>query len=320
MDKNDMIFLFILAAFIGYYMCKTTSTDSFEGFAAIDDARQAVREVYNADVDAIRGLSEVAKKLQAGGLTHPGRLTVNSGGDHIPIIAQSNTDSHILMKTQNDGNKDTYLINRNGMMRIWAGDDRFGVNRDGTVDIFGNLNTPQIRRVGGDWLRINNDGVGRTALYGNLAINDSTGGNGGLAVGSWNDKVGQGNIAATGNISAASVSTSGGISVGDTITGKGRLHVTGPELLYLLNKDGVIIGKDWGGNGNLQVQGSLCVGGVCINGDHLRMLRDGFYLQVKNHRRSDGGDIWHNGEPIHLWSDGVMRTAGIYSAFQPKPL
>jgi hypothetical protein len=40
----------------------------------------------------------------------------------------------------------------------------------------------------------------------------------------------------------------------------GRMHIHGTELLYLLNKDGVIIGKEWGGNGNLTVQGSLYAG------------------------------------------------------------
>jgi len=59
---------------------------------------------------------------------------------------------------------------------------------------------------------------------------------------------------------------------------KGRLHITGGELLYLLNKDGVIIGKKWGGNGNLQVQGDavvqgkLCIGNTCITEDTLKKL------------------------------------------------
>jgi hypothetical protein len=57
----------------------------------------------------------------------------------------------------------------------------------------------------------------------------------------------------TGNINVAN---------GATIGGKGRMHITGPELLYVLNKDGVIIGKEWGGNGNLTVQGNIGVGGI----------------------------------------------------------
>ncbi|MFW9949793.1 MAG: hypothetical protein ACFFKA_06675 [Candidatus Thorarchaeota archaeon] len=42
-----------------------------------------------------------------------------------------------------------------------------------------------------------------------------------------------------------------------TIASQGRMHIMGPELLYLLNKDGVIVGKAWGGNGNLHVEGRL---------------------------------------------------------------
>ena len=41
----------------------------------------------------------------------------------------------------------------------------------------------------------------------------------------------------------------------------GRVHISGNERLYLLNKDGVIVGKEWGGNGNLQVQGRVYVEG-----------------------------------------------------------
>jgi len=46
-----------------------------------------------------------------------------------------------------------------------------------------------------------------------------------------------------------------------TIVGKQRLHIGGEELLYLLNKAGVVIGKEWGGTGNLAVQGDLFVHG-----------------------------------------------------------
>ena len=46
-----------------------------------------------------------------------------------------------------------------------------------------------------------------------------------------------------------------------TIKGAGRLHIGGEELLYLLNKKGVMIGKEWGGTGDLNVQGNVGVGG-----------------------------------------------------------
>ena len=43
MKNIDLIFLFVIAAFIGYYFCKRESVEGLEGFASIDDARQAVR-------------------------------------------------------------------------------------------------------------------------------------------------------------------------------------------------------------------------------------------------------------------------------------
>ena len=41
----------------------------------------------------------------------------------------------------------------------------------------------------------------------------------------------------------------------------GRLHIAGDERLYLLNKAGVIVGKEWGGNGSIWVQGDASVAG-----------------------------------------------------------
>jgi hypothetical protein len=42
-----------------------------------------------------------------------------------------------------------------------------------------------------------------------------------------------------------------------TVSCSGRLHITGDEILWLLNKNGVIVSKNWGGNGNLTVEGTL---------------------------------------------------------------
>jgi hypothetical protein len=53
-----------------------------------------------------------------------------------------------------------------------------------------------------------------------------------------------------------------------TLSSDGRLHISGNELLYLLNKNGVIVGKEWGGNGNLNVQGDATVnGGIIAKGN-----------------------------------------------------
>lgn len=59
---------------------------------------------------------------------------------------------------------------------------------------------------------------------------------------------------------------------GTTLYNKGRMHIHGGELLYLLNRSGVVIGKEGGGNGNLSVQGTLCLGATCIDENALKNL------------------------------------------------
>jgi len=48
----------------------------------------------------------------------------------------------------------------------------------------------------------------------------------------------------------------GDITFNATLRTPSRMHIAGDELLFLLNKDGVIVGKEWGGNGNLTVEGN----------------------------------------------------------------
>lgn len=50
------------------------------------------------------------------------------------------------------------------------------------------------------------------------------------------------------------------------IGGNGRLHLAGDELLYVLNKNGAVIGKEWGGTGNLTVQGTSSNRAVQVSG------------------------------------------------------
>jgi hypothetical protein len=131
--KTDLIFLLIVAIYIGYYLCKKETFT--ENFGEVEDeaARKAVRAIYNADIESIKTLSDVAKKLQAGGLTHPGRLFVNAGNDHLPITAASNGEAHIALRSHNNEGLNNYLINRGGHFRLHTHGvgDVFGVNRDG---------------------------------------------------------------------------------------------------------------------------------------------------------------------------------------------
>ncbi len=50
------------------------------------------------------------------------------------------------------------------------------------------------------------------------------------------------------------------LTIGNESPG-GRMDIFGDEALVVLNKQGVVISKAWGGNGNLSVEGSLSLGG-----------------------------------------------------------
>jgi len=65
----------IVFVFILYFIYNKTT----ENFAVTDDVKSAINEVYKADVDAIRNLSAIASKLQAGSYTCPGNLSLLSG-------------------------------------------------------------------------------------------------------------------------------------------------------------------------------------------------------------------------------------------------
>jgi hypothetical protein len=87
-----------------------------------------------------------------------------------------------------------------------------------------------------------------------------------------------------------------------SIIGKQRLHVGGEELLYILNKKGVMIGKEWGGNGDLQIQGNTNAAGNLRVGAALDVgttLNVGAAISSKGNlnARTDGyntrvGGIW----------------------------
>ena len=49
------------------------------------------------------------------------------------------------------------------------------------------------------------------------------------------------------------------VAPGKSIAGEGKLVVTGPEGLHLLNKEGVVVSKAGDGNGNLRVEGAIAV-------------------------------------------------------------
>ena len=127
---------------------KFTNNKNIENFNNTStDIKTAINQVYQADVEAIRNLSNVATKLQKEGLTMPGHLSVSGRAsvgtpdtpatfpEWLSLSVNNNTDTHIRLKTKNDDNKNTFLINRDGHFRIHQANvgDIFGVDHNGHV-------------------------------------------------------------------------------------------------------------------------------------------------------------------------------------------
>ncbi len=146
--KIDLVFITIICLFLVWSYCSCNSNNkpkTVEKMANTNDIKDAIKQVYNADVQAIRNLSDVATKIQTDGLTVPahanirGRMNIGSDAnskdfpDWLSMSVDNPNDSHIRLKTKNDDGKNVYLINRDGHFRLHTQNvgDIFGVNHDG---------------------------------------------------------------------------------------------------------------------------------------------------------------------------------------------
>ena len=79
--NNDILFLIILVIVIAYVFAiyKIESMGDVSTQLTQDQVKDLIKQIYLADVEAIRNLSNVATQLQAGSLTIPGNLTI--GGE-----------------------------------------------------------------------------------------------------------------------------------------------------------------------------------------------------------------------------------------------
>ena len=102
--KYNIVLFGILFIFMFHqYWCTSRSTrqswskHTKEPMADVSvDIKEAVKQVYLADVEAIRNLSEVATKLQKEGLKIPGNLTVDGSFNYLPkgtIVAYNQTSA-----------------------------------------------------------------------------------------------------------------------------------------------------------------------------------------------------------------------------------
>jgi len=148
-----------------------------------------------------------------------------------------------------------YLLPKNGVSigKEWGGTGDLRVQGNsssmGGIDI---ANKWRLTDTGDDWMRLNNVGKNGTNDY-----------RGGLATAnlySRDNSYLNGNIALNGNTTLdgkmrinANITTPNGHTIGN----EGRQHISAGEILYLLPKNGVSIGKEWGGTGDLRVQGQI---------------------------------------------------------------
>ena len=140
-DKILILICFVLIACLFYN--QSNINESMADVGNLDQIKEAVKQVYMADVEAIRNLSNVATQLQAGGLTVPGNLTVKgellteSGNFRLGNVAKDQWMFHSppddrgglwIARVQRDGN-----VN-------WGNGLNLLTSPDGTQNTGGNFN------------------------------------------------------------------------------------------------------------------------------------------------------------------------------------
>jgi len=133
-----------------------SNIENFEATPPTDQIKEAVKQVYLADVESIRNLSIVAKKLQEdGALVTPtnmsirGKLNINSPSNakdlpaNITLSVDNATETTIRLKTKADDAKNITLTNNDGNLTMGnaKGGDLLNIKSDGNVAIKQDLTT-----------------------------------------------------------------------------------------------------------------------------------------------------------------------------------
>lgn len=220
------------------------------------------------------------------------RLEVK-GGDNIALFQSSGTNAYLRVATAEGLGNRVELANRpGGRLALWVAgaNDAVNVLRDGRTGI--GTTDPQDRlevrgalriltdgnpiRFTSGWSSFTDGGANQAEISNDagsykklMIVGNSSGGNV-RRVGVWDELAVHGDLFVDRNLAVQGQATvQGQLNVNDvrvgaskTISSPGRLHITGDELLYVLNKQGMMIGKEWGGTGNLQVQGTIGTNGL----------------------------------------------------------
>jgi hypothetical protein len=273
----DLVFLLIIVIYIGYYLCKKEgfSSESIENFGEVEDqaARKAVREIYNADIEAIKNLSDISKKLQAGGFVVPGVLQsnkINLNPDNWENLHQGNGKSYVV---NDHGNYKKLMLVGNdtgggGVRRVGVWDD-MEISRNlqvnGGINSNGNINAPSVSTnnpTWNGWISGNFGMNGKDRLViGNLE-NQATVGAHNNALNAWTPLRLQGDsvniIANNGNITShGNLTTTGRSSFGGGMS---------EGIVNIRNRDGSYTHFNWP-NGWNYIRGNTVIdGNMQVNG------------------------------------------------------
>ncbi len=149
--KYNLVLICInfIIGFMVFHLYWSKSTEHMADVSLDTNIKEAIKQVYNADVEAIRNLSEVASKLQAGGLTIPGNLTVTGnilskgnmaveGGNF--NLGNKDKDQWILHAPADDrGLLSISRVQRDGNVN-WSNGLTLLTSADGTQNVGGNFN------------------------------------------------------------------------------------------------------------------------------------------------------------------------------------
>jgi len=282
----------------GYNVIQNQEDEVTKNFAAVNKNIADVRAKYVTSEKLNHNLSTTS---------------ANIGSDYeIKKDSKTNNLSITLPKDKNsgfqivNGEQTKFAVDgKTGQVAMYGDISTLGNTKaDGGIDIskkwrLGDTN-------GDDWLRLKAAGKnGQGDYYGGLAA-------GKLWVG--NDAHLQGHTNVNGTLR-----TNGNISTpnGHTIHSDGRQHISGGEILYLLPKKGVQIGKEWGGTGDLNVQGNLSTGGnTNVNGKFTVSRGDGNWnwANIKGNH-NDNLYVGSDGTNRGIWADG-NRNFSIYNQGQ----
>ncbi len=151
---NDLLFIIAIIVFILYeYFNRNKTTENFAETTAVtsEQVKQMIRDIYLADIDAIRNLSNVATKLSTGGYTAPGNFTVSGttnssainsgqiivkGKDGNSVVLNPNaTDQDKLLVYAGSNGKPPYLFyNKDGTIGTWNGTEApWSINSNGEI-------------------------------------------------------------------------------------------------------------------------------------------------------------------------------------------